>query len=190
MFLFDHGARKGLKKPAQFGQGSLKLSAILARPKLPCDVTGCILRVIQSKSQLSMECGQNEKKGKRESLGKYCVTGLPGDVSCTNNSKTGGGISMHNFPSSESYREKWIRFVQRHRVKWLPSKSSALCSAHFEPSCFEQRLDLSLGEGNFRTKRYLRKDAIPTIDCVETVLNKSSAAKTERERRTVRIFLF
>lgn len=73
MFFFDHGARKGLKKPAQFGQGSLKLSAILARPKLPCDVTGCILRVIHSKSQLSMECGQSEKREKGSLWGNIAL---------------------------------------------------------------------------------------------------------------------
>ena len=66
-----------------------------------------------SKSQvLSMECGQIKKKkrereregggGGRSPWGKYCVTGLPGNVSC-------GGISIHTFPTSpsnESYREK------------------------------------------------------------------------------------
>ena len=111
-----------------------------------------------------MESDNNQKKGKSESLGKYCVAGFPGDVSCQNNSKTGGLISMHQFPSNDYYREKWIRFVQRHHAGWQPSKSSTLCSAHFEPSCFEQRLDLNLGEGDFRTRRFIKKDAIPTKD--------------------------
>jgi hypothetical protein len=31
-------------------------------------------------------------------------------------------------------------------VDWQPTKSSVLCSAHFHPSCFEQRLHLNLRE--------------------------------------------
>lgn len=137
-------------------------------------------------SKRSMESDNNQKKGKSQSLGKYCVAGFPGDVSCKNNSKTGGLISMHQFPSNDYYREKWIRFVQRHRAGWQPSKSSTLCSAHFEPSCFEQRLDLNLGEGDFRTRRFIKKDAIPTKDYPEDT--PRSASQTERERRTVRIY--
>lgn len=135
----------------------------------------------------NMQSDNHDKNGKKESKGKYCVAGLPGDVSCKNNSKTGGLISMHKFPRNDYYREKWTRFVQRHRVGWQPSKSSTLCSAHFEPSCFEQRLDLNLGGGDFQTKRFIRKDAIPTKDCVEDT--PKSASQTERERRTVRTLL-
>ena len=32
--------------------------------------------------------------------------------------------------------------------------ASALCSAHFEPSSFEQRLDHNLGEGKFAQKDF------------------------------------
>jgi len=39
---------------------------------------------------------------------------------------------------------------------------------HFELSDFEQRLDLNLGQGSsFKTKRWLKKDAVPTKDCVQ-----------------------
>ena len=66
-------------------------------------------------------------------------------MSCTNNSKT-EGISLHMFPRDDAIREKWIRFVQRHRAKWQPSKTSVLCSVHFDSSSFEQRADLNLGD--------------------------------------------
>ena len=85
------------------------------RPKQPCDVTGCIHLRTPSKPQVSMECGEKVKKPKRKSLGKYCVAGGPGNVSCTNNSRT-EGISMHMFPRDDVIREKWVRFVRRHRA--------------------------------------------------------------------------
>ena len=37
---------------------------------------------------MSMECGENVEKPKKKSLGKYCIAGGPGNVSCTNNSRT------------------------------------------------------------------------------------------------------
>ena len=86
---------------------------------------------------MSMECSENVKKPKRKSLGKYCVAGGPGNVSCTNNSRT-EGISMHMFPRDDVIRKKWVRFVRRHRANWQPSKTSVLCSVHFELSDFEQ----------------------------------------------------
>ena len=64
-------------------------------------------------------------------------------MSCTNNSKT-EGISLHMFPQDDAIREKWIRFVQRHRAIWQPSKTSVLCLVYFDSSCFEQRADLNL----------------------------------------------
>ena len=82
---------------------------------------------------MSKECGENVEKPPKKSLGKYCVAGGPGNVSCTNNSRT-EGISMHMFPRDDVTREKWVRFLRRHRAKWQPSKTSVLCSVHFELS--------------------------------------------------------
>ena len=107
---------------------------------------------------MGMERGESLEKPKIKSLGKYCVTGGPGNVSCTNNSRT-EGISMHLFPRDDVTRQKWVRFVRRHRANWQPSKTSVLCSVHFELSDFEQRLDLNLGEGSsFQTKRCMVKE--------------------------------
>jgi len=74
------------------------------------------------------------------------------------------------FPRDDVTREKWLRFVRRHRAKWQPSKTSVLlCSpVHFELSDFEQQFDVNLREGSsFQTKRWLKKDAVPTKDCVQ-----------------------
>ena len=104
-----------------------------------------------------MESDQKAKRPKKHSLGKYCVAGGPGNVSCTNNLKT-EGISMHMFPHDDTIREKWIRFVQIHvhRAKWQPSKTSVLCSVHFDVSDFEHRNDLNLVDSSaFHSKRRL-----------------------------------
>lgn len=118
-------------------------------------------------------------------MGKSCVAGGPGNVSYTNNSRT-EGISMHMFPRDDVTREKWVCFVWRHRAKWQPSKTSVLCSVHFELSDFEQRLNLNLGEGSsFQTKWWLKKDAVPTKDCLQQQEN----ALTSREQRMVSVCL-
>ena len=103
-------------------------------------------------------------------LGKYCVASGPNKVSCKNNSST-AGISMHEFPKKgSSLRKSWIQFVQRHRLDWQPSPYSCLCSAHFEVSCFHQRIDINLeGTSAKQSKRLLdRSLAVPTIDTVSS----------------------
>ena len=114
--------------------------------------------------------------------GKYCVAGAPNNLSCKNNSST-EGIFMHTFPKEGPFREKWTRFVRRHRPNWQPSKKSTLCSVHFEQHFFEQRPDISLDGGEkFRTRRWLkRNEAVPSIDAIEVLQQAQSA----RERRKV-----
>ena len=72
-------------------------------------------------------------KRKRESGKTYCAAGSRNTVNCSNKSGL-PGITMHYFPSDESLRQKWIRFVRIHRKDFVPRKSSALCSAHFDES--------------------------------------------------------
>ena len=122
-------------------------------------------------------------------LGKYCVAGGPGNVSCKNNSST-EGISMHTLPKSEGrLRNLWIKFVQRHRgSKWKTSSYSALCSAHFEPQYFLQRPDITVlqldQDKPFQTKQMLdRKVAHPTIDTVEP--ERQVRQVSDREQRKV-----
>ena len=94
---------------------------------------------------------------------------------------------MHLFPkANEKLRNTWIKFVQKHRgTGWHPSPYSALCSAHFEMSCFTQRLDIGLevDKSQARTKRWLNRDAYPTIDTVVPV--KAAHEISMRKRRQV-----
>lgn len=99
-------------------------------------------------------------------------------VSCKNNTYT-EGISMHMFPNDEIIRGKWERFVRKHRANFIATKSSVLCSDHFEPSCYERVLNLE----EEQQRRYLKKDAVPTIDVVQY---SPSPEPSERERRQVK----
>ena len=93
---------------------------------------------------------------------------------------------MHMFPHDDTIREKWVRFVQRHRAKWQTSKTSVLCSVHFDVSEFEHQNDLNLVDiSTFHSKRRLKKDVVPSKDCVGQQENAASS----RERRTVSMCL-
>lgn len=119
------------------------------------------------------------EKGRRT-----CVAGAPNNTSCQNSQGT-PGISFHTFPSGKR-RADWIRFVKLHRPGWQPTSTSVLCSVHFSPEAFSQRPDINLGvDGSrARTKAWLDKSAVPTIDAVE--INLGEHETTARERRQVR----
>ena len=137
-----------------------------------------------------MKCEDSVQKRKKRVSGKFCVAGGPQNVSCNNNSKT-EGISLHKFPRNKICYNQWTRFVQRHRANWQPSKTSVLCSAYFELSCFEQRTDLNLKEtedtSSFESRRWLKKDAVPSIDCA-AVVHDNNVGMSSRERRIVSLY--
>lgn len=137
----------------------------------------------ETSAQDSVQAGKGKKY-----LGKYCVAGGPSEASCKNNSST-VGISMHEFLKKvgSSLRKAWIRFVQRPRHNWQPSSCSCLCSAHFEASCFHQRIDVDLEDTSTAKTKLLLLDrslAIPTIDTVSS--ERTSDSVSSRERRQVR----
>ena len=116
--------------------------------------------------------------------GKFCVAGAPGKQSCQNTSYT-PGISMHYFPSDPSTREKWVKFVQRHRVDFVEAKKhSVLCSAHFEESCFSRQL-AAPGQGLGKT--ILVKGSVPTRHTMAPV---EAGDLSKRERRQVSITVY
>lgn len=122
-----------------------------------------------------------EKKGNR-----YCVAGGPNDKGCKNSAAT-PGISFHKFPNDKR-RSSWIHFVQKHReTDWKPSKSSVLCSVHFEPQCYVQRTDLVGITSDVKTKAWLTKTAIPTIDSVNITNKPSTSSRDKRQVRLLRL---
>ena len=73
------------------------------------------------------------------------------------------GITMHQFATEAVLREKWIKFVQRHRRDFKPEgKYTSLCSAHFEASCYNFPIQL---EG-IQMNRILIKGSVPTRDTI------------------------
>lgn len=138
-----------------------------------------------------MSCSINNmssrKKGSSaKSGGFYCVAGGPNQQSCKNSTST-EGISMHEFPSDEQTKKKWVDFVRRHRPDFQPTRYSALCSIHFEAQCFNRMFSLAdLGGGSSsmtKSKRRLEKGSIPTIHAANEPQQKES--DSERSRRQV-----
>lgn len=124
--------------------------------------------------------GKKKKRAKRS-----CVAGAPNGISCQNSAET-PGVSFHSFPSDKR-RPEWVRFVYRHRASWHVTSSSVLCSAHFEPECFTQRPDITIPTANnIKTKAWLNKKAVPTIDAVDVQNWTEKSTATARERRQVR----
>ena len=123
-----------------------------------------------------MEANKATRRG-----GRYCVAGTPQKVSCKNTSYT-PGIEMHTFPKDAKTRQKWVKFVQKHRVDFKePTKHSSLCSAHFEDSCYSRRfLDESSGY------RVLERGSIPTKDTSFLLENRNDDT-TARGKRKVYI---
>ena len=122
----------------------------------------------------------------RPSRGRSCVAGAPNGESCKNTQFT-KDVSIHTFPNEKSQATRhlqWVRFVRRHRPGWKPSKSSILCSVHFEESCFTMKREIARELG---MKGILKADAVPSIDAANT--REGSVIMTEREQRKVRVVL-
>ena len=123
------------------------------------------------------------EKKVREPWKTYCVAGGRNAVNCANKSGI-PGITMHYFPSDETLREKWTRFFRIHRKDFVPSKKSALCSAHFDEKCFHfKSVDLFDEDGKplKQRRRHLVRGSIPFKD---TVVPYNSPL-TSRKRRMV-----
>ena len=115
--------------------------------------------------------------------GKFCVAGGSHQASCTNSQFT-KDISMHNFPSEDKdpkRRVEWVRFVRKHRPSFTASRSSVLCSAHFDVTSFTTNLEIAASLG---MKRKLKDTAVPTID-VAGVPAPSTEEISDRKRRQV-----
>ena len=124
------------------------------------------------------------KKGAKN----YCAAGGPNKVNCSNKTRT-PGISMHYFPKEESLWQKWTRFVRINRRDFVPKKSSCLCSAHFDDSCFEHKpLSLMNATGEaMELKKRLIKGSVPT----RTDVVPYTSTLTDRKRRRVsEVYLF
>ena len=119
--------------------------------------------------------------------GLYCVCGGPGGVSCTNAAGT-PGISMHKFPNKDKKLDQWklwVQFVRKHRPSFTPTNFSAICSAHFERSCYPLRYSLDVPSPLKPKSLYLKPGSVPTLDTV--VPDDLQTPVSARQRRKVSI---
>jgi hypothetical protein len=133
---------------------------------------------------LDMATQPTKKRG-----GLYCVCGGPGGVSCTNSAGK-PGISMHKFPSKEKKPDEWklwVQFVRKHRPDFTPTLSSAICSVHFERSCYPLRYSLGVPSPLKPRSLYLKPGSVPTIDTV--VPKTPESARNRRKVSTKLMFL-
>ena len=127
-------------------------------------------------------------------------------ANCTNKASLKDGISMHTIPylnddrpEAKKRRKIWIDFVKAKRV-FQPSKSSCLCSAHFEPEAYERRFHLLPGQTRPNFQK-LRTDEVgicvfPSIHAepkTKRVIDETSISPStstgDRSRRMVSCFL-
>ena len=127
-------------------------------------------------------CNVSTNVKQKKIVGRMCCAGSPTGRVCPSTQYT-KDVSLHYFPDKlkDSKRhEAWKDFVTRHRPTFKPSKSksSSLCSLHFEDSCFATRRDVARELG---IRIRLNRDAVPTIDAVNIGLK--AKAKTANGRK-------
>lgn len=70
--------------------------------------------------------------------------------------------------------DKWVHNMRR--SNWTPSGLSRICSAHFEPDCYEQK--------GWASKKTLKGDAVPTIfDFPEHLQKKIKTRPSPKKRK-------
>ena len=82
------------------------------------------------------------KEKKSIKVGRMCVAGGPGGISCTNYQNT-EGVQLHNFPTNAAIRRQWVDFVRRYRPDFSPASKSMLCSVHFSDEAYTMNKDVA-----------------------------------------------
>ena len=115
----------------------------------------------------------------------YCCA-----VGCNNDSKNKNPLILfHRVPLQGEIRKKWLIAIKQPDANL--SKVPYLCSAHFEPHCFNESVDLQneLMAGKTKRRRELKSEAVPTkFAHKQTPKARSSsvARAAKRKRQEVR----
>jgi hypothetical protein len=109
---------------------------------------------------------------------------------CSNTVDTKNGIFLYQIPfwndnSTVAAKRKkiWVNFIRRRRDKWMPTRSSAVCSKHFTEDCFEYG---SSTVPRYKTPRLNRDDigvsVFPSLD-INQILGSPESERTKRIKR-------
>ena len=119
------------------------------------------------------------KKRKKEP-GKRCVV-----MFC--NKANADNASLHQFPSNEVIRKKWIAFVlQKRDPKGWTQGTGYICSDHFTEEDYN---GYGAKQAGFMTKLVLKKESVPSInpfrrDSVDLLTTKKLKVGTQMECST------
>ena len=119
-----------------------------------------------------------------------CVVG-----GCSNTASLENGIALHSIPfygdtrsEAKKRRKRWIDFVKMRRGKWEPSKSSVICSRHFQPTDFERRFNFLPGQSLQFPRLKMDEFGVNVYPTVHACTEQTP--QSERSKRKVRIFLW
>lgn len=80
----------------------------------------------------------------------------------------------HRFPNDTLLLKKWL--IAMRREKWIPSKSSKICSRHFTDDSYET--------SPWATQRRLKPNAVPSIFNFPEHLQKPNKSRPSPRKRT------
>ena len=119
-----------------------------------------------------------------------CVVG-----GCSNTASLENCIALHSIPfygdtrpEAKKQRKRWVDFVKMKRGKWEPSKSSVICSRHFQPTDFERRFNFLPGQSLQFPKLKTDEFGVSVYPTVHA--GTEQTPQSERSKRKVRIFLW
>lgn len=120
----------------------------------------------------------------------HCVVG-----GCSNTASLENCIALHSIPfyrdtrpEAKKRRKRWVDFVKMKRGKWEPSKSSVICSRHFQPTDFERRINFLPGQSLQFPKLKIDKFRVSFYPTVHAGTERTP--QSERLKRKVRIFIW
>ena len=114
---------------------------------------------------------------------------------CSNTASLEHCIALHRIPlygdtrsEAKKRRKRWIDFVKMKRGKWEPSKSSVICSRHFQPTDFEHRFNFLPGQRLQFPRLKMVEFGVSVYPTVHAGTEQNPQG--ERLKRKVRIFLW
>ena len=136
-------------------------------------------------------CGEKVSylKVKLPEMPSRCVVG-----GCSNTPDLERGIAPHTIPfhryerpMAKKRRKRWVDFIKTKRAKWEPSKTSAICSAHFLPGDFQRLFSNLPGQTKAVIPRLNRDDlGVTVFPTIHPSTGTVSEPQSKRSRIKVR----